>query len=110
MKDYGLGWSEELEEWNYVRSNFKFVDEIGEIDTRRHDTIIFIDYKYEDSERRFKEYSVKLDRQGEFSHSRLIIEWQGLRILFKSREQVLERQGLRGYDKRKTVLISSGVL
>lgn len=96
----------EEEELNYIARNFNVTSSEKDIDKNVHDTVIYVHNLYRDAEAHLKSFVGK----GILSRSSMQVNIEGLRILFKYRDKVLNRADLRGYDKCTTLIINRGGL
>ena len=108
-KEYGLGIDEEILESWYIRDNFKVTYDECEVDKSIHDTVIYVYRDFRRMQQAFSLFGSNLYGAGVIYHSQYKIEFDGLRFLFKHRDRVLKGT-LRGYDKRKTLVINRGGL
>ena len=108
-KEYGLGVSEDLLERWYVYGNFKVTYDECEVDVSNYDTVIYVYPDLQRMRQAFRSFGEGLSCAGMIYHSQYKIEFNGLRFLFKHRDKVLQGD-LRGYDKRKTIIINRGGL
>ncbi|CAH9014634.1 conserved hypothetical protein [Vibrio phage 424E50-1] len=97
------------EELKYVLDNYFVTWDITDIDRTTHDTVIFLTNFQHEAMDLMKTHADALFGAGTIYHHVQKIEYEELRLYFFSREQVI-RKSLRGYDKRKTIIINRGGL
>ena len=96
-------------ELDYIFSNFKVTYDESEVDKSIHDTVIYVYRDFREMQQEFILFGSELYGAGMIYHSQYKIEFDGLHFLFKHRDKVLQGN-LRGYDKRKTIIINRGGL
>lgn len=99
----------ELEEWYYIRGKFNITSSEKDIDRSMNDTVIYVHPSHREADTHFRNFANSLYGKGIITHSQYKIEVDGLRFLFKYEDKVLKGD-LRGYDKRKTLIINKGGL
>ncbi|CAH9014560.1 conserved hypothetical protein [Vibrio phage 501E54-1] len=99
----------EIDEIDYIHQNYLISYDELDINRGTHDTVIFVTNSPRDAMDLMKTYADSLFGAGTIYHHMQKIEYEELRLYFFSREQVI-RKSLRGYDKRKTIIINRGGL
>ena len=97
------------DEIEYTFNNYLVTWDIRAIDRSIHDTVIFVTQSQRDARDLMKTHADALFGAGTIYHNEQKIEYEDLRLYFFGRDQIV-RRSLRGYDKRKTIIINRGGL
>lgn len=97
------------DEIGYTFNNYFVTWDITDIDRSIHDTVIFVTPSQRDAVDLMKTHADALFGAGTIYHNAQKIEYEELRLYFFGRDQIV-RKSLRGYDKRKTIIINRGGL
>ena len=101
---------QELEEYLYVMQNYQVSDNLfNGLDANKHTTVIFVYVNGRAALAGLHSFCHNLYGKGVITHSQAKVEIDGITFLFKS-EKELYKGLLRGYDKRKTIIINRGGL
>ncbi|AGG57990.1 hypothetical protein VPBG_00218 [Vibrio phage helene 12B3] len=99
----------ELGEYLYVVDNFKVSEYTLVVDRNEHDTVIFACEDYHKTLDELNLFCRNLYGKGEITYHKMQVVIDGVRFLFYSGGKILKGV-LRGYDKRKTIIINRGGL
>ncbi|AUR94210.1 hypothetical protein NVP1193O_079 [Vibrio phage 1.193.O._10N.286.52.C6] len=107
-----LVWSkfyQELDEYLYIVSNFEVSEYTLIVDRSIYDTVIFICENHHKALDELSQFCRNLYGSGEIQYHKMRVTIDGVRFIFSNKRTAMGGS-LRGYDKRKTVIINRGGL